>query len=198
MTADGAGAPPRRHGAQLEAALLDAAWGVLLERGYDGFTYEAVAERASTSRPVLYRRWPDRQSLLLATLRAHWTPVPIPDTGSLRGDALRFLTDLGNAREQHVTLLTVQLGEYFAVSGTTPGDLRTELRTTETVRPCAVIVERAVARGELSPGERPARMVDLPFDLVRHEVLMTRAPIHPSALVEIVDTLWIPLLQRQP
>ena len=87
------GCTTRRRGAALEAAILDAAWEVLREAGYAGFTFEAIAARAGTSRPVLYRRWTGRQALLVATLRQLWRSKPFegPDTGSLRGDALAFL-----------------------------------------------------------------------------------------------------------
>ena len=43
------------RGAELEEALLDAAWAELQEVGYPAFTYEGVAQRAGTSKPVLYR-----------------------------------------------------------------------------------------------------------------------------------------------
>jgi len=52
--------------AALEEALLDAAWAELLRAGYEALTYEAVAERARTSRAVLYRRWPTKRDLVLA------------------------------------------------------------------------------------------------------------------------------------
>lgn len=48
---------------------------VLVEHGYHPFTYEAVAVRAGTSRPVLNRRWPQRDDLLLATLTKFWQPI---------------------------------------------------------------------------------------------------------------------------
>jgi len=53
------GGTTRRRGAELEAALLDAAWDELQAVGYAGLTMEAVADRAGTSRAVLYRRWPN-------------------------------------------------------------------------------------------------------------------------------------------
>ena len=52
--------PKRRRGDVLEAALLDSAWEEIVEKGYDRFTIESVAERARTSRDVIYRRWPGK------------------------------------------------------------------------------------------------------------------------------------------
>jgi len=58
----------RRRGKELEDALLHAAWAELQENGYAGFTLEAVAERAGTSRPVLYRRWAGKDELVGAAI----------------------------------------------------------------------------------------------------------------------------------
>jgi AcrR family transcriptional regulator len=59
----------RRRGAALEEAILDAAWDLLETDGWNGFTFAGVAERAHSSKPVLYRRWRTREELLRATLR---------------------------------------------------------------------------------------------------------------------------------
>src|SRR6202034_2971411 len=83
----------RRRGATLERALLDAAWEELQSSGYARLTMERVAERASTSRAVIYRRWPNRAALVIAAWR-HRHPVVtgvLPDTGTLRGDVLAIL-----------------------------------------------------------------------------------------------------------
>ena len=70
----------RRHGAELEAAVLDAAWDALIEVGYAHLTMGGVAERAQTSEPVLYRRWPNKDALVLAAMehrrKAH--PIALP------------------------------------------------------------------------------------------------------------------------
>jgi len=71
MTHPHSGGRTRRRGAALEAALLDAAWDELQVTGYQAMTMEAVADRAGTSRAVLYRRWPKRAELVVATLRRH-------------------------------------------------------------------------------------------------------------------------------
>lgn len=66
-----AGGQTRRRGEALEAALLDAAWAELQSSGYAGLTMEAVADRAGTSRAVLYRRLRSRPELVVAAMRRH-------------------------------------------------------------------------------------------------------------------------------
>jgi AcrR family transcriptional regulator len=48
---------------------VDAGWDQLIESGYERFTIDAVAERSSSARSVLYRRWPSRLDLLKAVIR---------------------------------------------------------------------------------------------------------------------------------
>jgi AcrR family transcriptional regulator len=193
-TARGGGAS-RRRGDELEDALLDAAWDVLVEHGYSGLTFEAVAARAGTSRPVLYRRWPRRDDLLLATLAKFWQPIEVPDTGGLRDDAIGFLRNANAARARTITLVGVQLTDYFRETGTTFGELRDRLLPPGLATPFETIVPRAVARGELPDVPRPSRVVNLPFDLFRHEMLTTMRAVPDASIVEIVDEVWLPLLR---
>ncbi|MHC3471083.1 TetR/AcrR family transcriptional regulator [Streptomyces sp. 7R007] len=193
-----AGTPTRRRGAALEDAITDAAWEVLVEQGYNGFTYEVIATRAGTSKPVLYRRWPQREDLLIATLIRHWRPLDIPDTGSLRQDALTLLRTVNAERARTVILLRIQLADYFRETGTNFSDLRSRLHPTDQQPPFATLVHRAVERGELTDVPRPERVVNLPFDLVRHDMLMTMGAVPDEKIVEIVDTVWLPLLGLSP
>ena len=188
----------RRRGAELEDALLDAAWDVLVDEGYRGFTYEAIAARAGTSRPVLYRRWPQREDLLFATLTKYWwsKPLPVPDTGSLRDDAIASLRSANVSRAPLMAVISVQLMDYFRDSGTSFSELREILRgTAKRVSGLRTIVHRAVERGELPAEAASDRVIDLPLDLFRHEMLMTMKPATDAAIEEIVDVVWLPLLQ---
>lgn len=190
----------RRRGAALEAAILDAAWDVLVERGYPGLTYEAVAARAGTSRPVLYRRWPRHQDLLLATVDRAWSaqPIAVPDTGDLRDDAIGFLRNADVGRARMITLLSVRIMDYFQDTGTSPAELRDSVRPPDQPSPLETIVARAVERGELPDRPRPPRVVDLPFDLYRHEVFLTMKPVPDEVIHEIIDEVWLPLLRARP
>lgn len=192
------GCTTRRRGAALEAAILDAAWEVLREAGYAGFTFEAVAARAGTSRPVLYRRWPGRQELLVATLRhlREVTPVDVPDTGNLRDDALAFLFEAKAKRVRIITLMSLELHAYFRETGSSFPELRAQVRGPAAASALDLIVQRAVARGEIAEVARPARVVNLPFDLFRQEVILTGGNVTDAAIHEIVDEIWLPLLHR--
>lgn len=188
--------PTRRRGPELQAALLSAAWEVLVENGYAGFTYDAIAARAETSRAVLYRRWPQRRLLLKDVLRRAWAPIALPDSGDLREDALALLRGIRASRGELMTVLVQQLSDYFRETGSTLEDLRNTIGLTHRERPFAVLVARAVDRGELAGPPRSDRILDLPLDLLRQDMLMDGGPVSDRALAEIIDDIWLPLLPR--
>jgi AcrR family transcriptional regulator len=181
----------RRHGAALEQALLDAAWDELRETGYVVFTVDAVARRAGTSRPVLYRRWPNRAHLVLAAVRAHVPPIraaDFPDTGQLRGDLL--------------AALGVQRGRFDYIGMDLLNGLASEMDQLPPdvldVFPAytAAAAARAAARGEIGPHPVPARVLAAPHDLLRHELTIRHHWPTDTELAEIVDDITIPAIQH--
>ncbi|WP_432840929.1 TetR/AcrR family transcriptional regulator [Dactylosporangium sp. CA-092794] len=189
----------RRRGAELESALLDAAWSELLDSGYDGFTIDAVAVRAGTSRAVLYRRWPAKQDLVRAALAHHgannWPPPP--QTGSLRGDLIALLVQTNETRIGIATFVMLQLAAYYKETGTTIADLRDVMPGNhESV--VEQIMRRAVDRGEIDPAKLTPRIARLPFDLYRYELMTTLEPVPRATIEEIVDTAFLPLVTPAP
>jgi AcrR family transcriptional regulator len=190
--------PKRRRGTELEHAILDAAWEVLLDDGYSSFTIESVAERARTSRHVLYRRWPTRGDLALAAIRrqSDRTAPDLPDTGSLRGDMLELMTSANNERMRLAALLSVHFGSFYRETGMTPADLRESVLGAQAGY-LETIFRRAADRGEIPTADVGRRVMDLPGNLLRHEVLMTLAPVPESTILEIVDDVFLPLVLRR-
>jgi AcrR family transcriptional regulator len=190
----GAGKATRRRGAALEAAILDAAWDLLKTDGWHGFTFGGVAERAQSSKPVLYRRWPNREELLRATLRRQGARIPLegPDTGSLRGDVIAVLTRVNQRQSSVAAVMSMRLSASFQELGLSPAELRREL-IGDRESAMVAIVARAVERGELGPKPLPARVVALPADLLRHELLMTLEAASPEVIASIVDDAFLPL-----
>ena len=185
----------RRRGRELEEALLEAAYAELIEGGLAAFTLDKVATRAQTSRPVLYRRWPAREELVIAAIRHHdeHNRPPIPDTGTLRGDLIALLKGANQHRMQLIAPVLTQLSGFFLETGRTPAQLRREL-IGDRVTSDSVIITRAIERGEIDPARITPRVAALPFDLFRHEVLMTQAPVPDEVIEEIVDSIALPVM----
>lgn len=183
----------RRRGAALESAILDAGWEQLIEAGYARFTIDAVAARSATARSVLYRRWPTRTELLEAVIRHRGTvdAVATPDTGSLRGDVLAVLIDFNDRRSRIIGGFAALFGAYFDEAGGSPQQLRALFKS-DGPSVMETIIERAVHRGELAASP-PTRIVELPADLLRHELFMTMAAVPRKRMEEIVDDVFLPL-----
>lgn len=186
----------RRRGARLEQAILDAAWAELSETGYAGLTIEAVAARASTSKTVIYRRWPSRAALVLAAWN-HQAPVPLdaPDTGSLRGDLIVLFTQIARRVDTMMSeMIAGVMGEAFRHPEVAEL-LRDRLQNAPLPGRFQAIVDRAAERGELAPTTVPARAARVPLELIRNEAMVCAAPITESAITELVDDVYLPLLR---
>lgn len=189
--------PPRhrRRGEELEAALLEAAWEELADAGFAKLTMESVAARAKTGVAVLYRRWSRKDDLVIAAI-AHYRrqhPADIPDTGSLRGDLLAMLTDIGGASAAFTTVVGAAFSGLLADSGLTPAEVRARLIEDRPIW-SQQVYRRAQERGEIDVGSVPEAVLAMPFDLIRHDLLMTLKPIPPERIRSIVDDLFLPLV----
>ena len=82
-----------------------------------------MATRAQTSRPVLARRRPTREALVIAAIRHNDErhQPPIPDTGSLRGDLIAVLKGANQHRLLLIAPVLAQIGGYPQETGRTPG-----------------------------------------------------------------------------
>jgi AcrR family transcriptional regulator len=71
---------------RIENAVLRATVELLAETGYPGLLVSAIAARAGTSKPAIYRRWPSKAHLVHEAVFPIGAATAIPDTGSLAGD----------------------------------------------------------------------------------------------------------------
>ncbi|ORW95383.1 TetR family transcriptional regulator [Mycobacterium sp. IEC1808] len=84
---------------RIDAAVLRATVELLSETGYSGLLVSAIAERAGTSKPAIYRRWPSKAHLVHEAVFPIGAATAIPNTGSPPDDlremvrrAMAFLT----------------------------------------------------------------------------------------------------------
>lgn len=184
----------RRRGAALEQAIRAAVLDLIGELGAAGVTMEAVAAGAGTSKAVLYRRWPDSQTLLRDTLLQLATAsIPHADTGSYRGDMLAVLRGW-------VGLFTGPTAPALrAIIGAMTHDevLRQAFRADVIgwrKEQMAELIARGIARGEVR--------ADIPADIIRelaqsvlwHRLLITGDPITEDLAAQLVDDVLVPLV----
>jgi AcrR family transcriptional regulator len=184
----------RRRGEELDTAIRAAVLGLLTEHGPAGVTMEAVASAARTSKPVLYRRWADRASLLRGTLLGIATAaIPDEDTGSYRTDMLAILRGwaaLFTGPEAPV------LRAAIAAAAHDP-ELRAALQNDVIgwrKKEMAALLSRGISRGDVR--------ADVPVDIARelgqsvlwHRLLVTGDSIDDNLVVRLVDEVLVPFV----
>ena len=149
---------PGGRSARVRGAVLDAAIELLAEAGYDGFSIEEVAARAGVHKTTVYRRWPTKPDLIAdASQNRSRALVPTPDTGTLLGD-LRALArsvarNIGSADGGRMTRTMVAAATTSPEAASGVADF-----FAGRIALAHVIIERAVARGEL-PADVDAELV---------------------------------------
>ncbi|WP_326548167.1 TetR/AcrR family transcriptional regulator [Mycolicibacterium sp. ND9-15] len=145
---------------RIDAAVLRATVGLLGESGYTDLTVDAIARRAGTSKPAIYRRWPGKAHVVHEAVFPVGAETELPDTGSLASDVREMV-------RRTVAVLTTP-----AARAALPG-LVAEMAADRALH--AALLERfsdvlsrgltdrlaaAVARGEAHPGVSAAVVVE--------------------------------------
>jgi AcrR family transcriptional regulator len=71
---------------RIDSAVLTATVELLGKTGYAELSVDAIARRAGTSKPAIYRRWPSKAHLVHEAVFPISDATELPDTGSLAGD----------------------------------------------------------------------------------------------------------------
>lgn len=192
----------RRRGKILEDAILEAAWKELCDVGYNHLTMEGVAARAKTNKAVVYRRWANKPTLILSVLHKFVPPLPllpkeVPDTGDLRNDVFSFLHGIAKplqiigAETIHGLIVDFGKDKLISIPQIIPPKEEDKLITAMTT-----ILKNAEMRGEVKLEKISLRIISLPLDLLRYELLTTHEPVSDKIIHEIVDDIFMPLIRR--
>lgn len=187
----------RRRGQELDEAIRQAVRDELDEYGYAALTFEGVARRARTSKPVIYRRYGSR-ALMVVDAWIRPTPSdPTPtSTGDLRED-LRLLARAVFERFSHIGIDTLR----GLLAELPPEQIpRLTFTTTSWARDAlSGVLAAAQERGEISSQPLPAHISELPIVLMRNELFFTgrldATQPDEGILDEIIDDICIPLLR---
>lgn len=185
----------RRRGAELEGALLDAAWAELLRGGYSAFTIEGVALQARTSRPVIARRWPSRGELALAAVKHHLerNPLTIPDESDIRSELIQYTVALYERDFPLVMMMWTQMDEYYREEDSSPAHFRETLLGGR-VSAVRFLLERASERGEIDTTKLTQMIISIPAAFLAF-ITATQASIDIRAAVEeMIDSIFLPLV----
>lgn len=90
---------PRRRSEKSRVAIVGATRRLLMERGFDKLTIEAVAGRAGVGKQTIYRWWPSRHALVADVILEDADKIlrPIEATGTVAEDLCAWATTLASA-----------------------------------------------------------------------------------------------------
>ena len=96
-------APGRPRSREADTAILDATLELLIERGAEATSIEQVARRAGVTRATVYRRFPDKTQLLIATIEAAYgEPPPTPEIRDVEHLLAGWASVLSNPRQRRL------------------------------------------------------------------------------------------------
>lgn len=175
---------------RIDAAVLDATVELLAETGYPGLLVSAIARRAGTSKPAIYRRWPSKAHLVHEAVFPITAATDIPDTGSLRRDL------------REMVCRTMEVLSTPAARAALPG-LISEMATDPTLHAALLerfsgliggglsdLLETAAARGEVRPDVTAPELAEA-LAGVTLLGLLTRAAALDDAWIDRTTTLLL-------
>jgi AcrR family transcriptional regulator len=179
----------RPRSSEANDAILTAAIALVREMGYDDVTVEAIAERAGVGKATIYRRWPSKEPLVAEAIGRIVRVIPIPDTGTLRGD-LRLL--MRSAARMYGDPATRLLLSGLVAAMSRNASIATAVRSgfVGTWRSAvAQVVERAAERGDLRRGVDAGFVNDLLSGPLLHRFLIEGDEIDEAFTRRVVDTV---------
>jgi AcrR family transcriptional regulator len=187
----------RRRGAALERAIFGAVFDQLEAVGYAKLTMEGVATAARTGKAALYRRWTDRDDLVLDAVR-HALPMPaeVPLRGSVRDDILALL---------HCQLAAIEVTKGFALQVKSEGTPKSGLlhalhreRVSEPIRKLILeVLAHGAERGEVRPEAVSEQMARVGPAMLVHYCVTEGPDVPGEYLTSLVDDVILPLVRTQ-
>lgn len=179
----------RPRSPEADTAILEAATELFCELGYDALSVEAVAAKAGVSKTTIYRRYPTKVDLVMATsLHMSADKTPVTESGDLRTDLLAF------ARSYAQMLTATRLGRaipMMIVAKTRHPELAKAHDEFVAARRATAIaaIGRAIGRGDLPNGTDPAMVSDLLTGPIFLRVFVTGQPVTELYLEPLVDAI---------
>jgi AcrR family transcriptional regulator len=103
-------APGRPRNAQVDQAIIRAVFDLLSSgQSADALSIEAVAARAGVGKATIYRRWANKEALLVDAVATMKGPLPEPAGESVRDDLVMLIAAMRNKRMEDYGKITACL-----------------------------------------------------------------------------------------
>ncbi|MCC6632510.1 MAG: TetR/AcrR family transcriptional regulator [Gammaproteobacteria bacterium] len=184
----GVRAPGRPRSSASRAAILKAAYQILRERGFAGFTVEGVAARAGAGKATIYRWWQTKGTLAIEAFLVAIAPRmdSIPHTDSPIADLRRQIHVAAMLYRGRVGQLLRELIALGQEDSETSRALRTNF--VEPRRQAALgALRRAQVTGEIRADTDIEVLADALWGPIFHRLLVTRMPLDRGFIDKLLD-----------
>ena len=152
--------PGRKRDPLIEPRVFEAALRVYAREGWGRFTFESIARDAGVGKPAIYRRWSNREELLVAALDMSDFPTA-RDCGAVRADLLDYAGQWVKWYEYPDRALAAWRVVYDGQVSAALLALHQERIVQPRTEAARDITRRAIKRGEIAKGVRSSTIVDL-------------------------------------
>lgn len=179
----------RPRSPEAHEAILRASIALIREVGYDAVTMDAIAARAGVGKATVYRRWKTKETLVCEALERIMRAIPVPDTGSTRGDLLALMSDQLKLYEDPAS--GALLSGLVAAMARSPLIASVVRNGFHTARHDAMlqVLKRGVRRGDLRKGADLELALDIFNGPLFYRFLFTGEPIDQRLARDVVDVL---------
>ncbi|HET7234680.1 MAG TPA: TetR/AcrR family transcriptional regulator [Longimicrobium sp.] len=179
--------PGRPRSEEAHGAILSAAIDLIREVGYDAVTMEGIAARAGVGKATLYRRWKEKETLVIEALGRIIRAIPVPDTGSARGDLMammRVALGMYGDPASHVLLsgLVAAMARSPAIAHAMRAGFDRAWR-----QALGQVLRRAIDRGELRADTEVEMATDVISGPFFYRYLMSGGPVDERSARELVE-----------
>ncbi|MER5763456.1 TetR/AcrR family transcriptional regulator [Streptomyces sp. NPDC002082] len=187
---------PATRSEESRQAIIEAALGLCVERGFTSTTIEGIAARAGVGKTTIYRWWPSKAAILIEGVEnARDAAAGFPDTGDIHADLVAQTSSV-------MRLFNTEFGEIWrGLIGAAQSD---EVAADGVTRILRVSIDACVERlatardaGQIRADLDLEMAVELLYGPIYHTWLLRTRPL-PEAYMESVLTMLLPALVPAP
>jgi AcrR family transcriptional regulator len=185
---------PRDH--NREDAIENAAIELLREVGYESCTIKAVAARAQASKATIYRRWKNKQELMLSAVnRYSFCSSPEINTGGLRTDLIALITERATTLKGPDGVLIAAL----LTAAKSDAELGKLIQSSMPKKPddsILQVIAHAMERGEISTEANTSLILEILPGIILSRIFMTQQVVNRKFIEQLVDDVLMPAFKK--
>ena len=181
--------PGRPRSEEAHQRILEAAYELMNQIGFNDLTIEAIAVRAGVGKPTIYRRWSSKAHLVMDAFLAAVNPaLTFPDSGSVK-------EDIRLQMQQLVKVLLSPPGQIIAMligGGQTEAALIEAFRENWLMprrKAASEVFQKGVEQGKLRSDVEVDVAIDALYSPLFYRLLIRHAPLTQDFVDELVDVV---------